>query len=201
MKIRTIHSDKYTQQDIDDIVELLSTRNTKDINYDIQDWESKPYTLLHVFLNTTRFSSKNGGLLLVYQNEKCCCVSGYNRSEFNSDIFILGARTYIDPKYRHQLLMSSVVIPNQLEKILGVAKMAIFLFDRRNEFNLYDIFVSGKLNLFLKNKYYEFRNIWDNLQAVEHPISIYTGITQNALYIKLDRDFEFDWLTLKATNV
>ena len=201
MKIKIIHRDSFTQQDMDDLLRLLSTRDANDINYDVEDWESKSHTLLYSFLKTPRFCSDQGGLMLAYDNEQCCCVSGYSRSNFNSDVFILGGRTYIDPQYRHQLLMSSVIIPSQLEKIFGVAKMAVFLFDRKNEFNLYDIFVSGKLNLFLKNKYYKFRDIWDNLQAVPHPISIYTGIIQNALYIKLDPEFEFDWMKLEANNV
>lgn len=198
MKFKIIHGDRYTDQDIADIIDLLSTRGEGDINYDTDEWESKPHTLLYALLKTGRFNSPDGGLAVGYHDGQITCVSGYNRSHFNPDIFILGSRTYIHPDHRHQLIMSSGMVPYQILQIRDIGKMGVFLFDRKNKFNLYDIVVSGKLNLFLKNKLGDFDHLWNNLQALPHPISIWPGVVQNALYIKLDPDFYFDWNTIRA---
>lgn len=201
MQFKTIHGSDCPADDVEVIIDLLSTRDVGDINYDTDNWENKPNTLLYALLKTGRFNRPNGGLVVGNHDGRCVCVSGYSRSHFNSDIYILGSRTYIHPHYRHQLVMSSAMIPYQINQISGVGKMGIFLFDRKNRFNLYDIVVSGRLNLFLKNKYSNFSPLWDNLRALSHPISIWPGVVQNVLYIKLDPQFDFDWTTLKASNV
>jgi hypothetical protein len=201
MKIKIIHSDDYTDNDINDIKELLINNPDESGNYDVDDWDNKPHTLLYVLFKDNRFNSERGGLVLIYDNNKLCGISGYNRSTFNSDVYILGARTIIDKEYRHRLLMSSYFIPTQIEQVRDRAKMVVFIFDKKNVFNLYDIFTSGKLNLFLKNKYQEFAHIWDNLKAVEFPIIIYKGTIHNALYINIDPDYSFDWDSLRANHV
>ena len=201
MKIKIIHSDDYTDNDINDIKELLINNPDESGNYDVDDWGNKPHTLLYVLFKDNRFNSERGGLVLIYDNNKLCGISGYNRSTFNSDVYILGARTIIDKEYRHRLLMSSYFIPTQIEQVKDKAKMVVFIFDKKNVFNLYDIFTSGKLNLFLKNKYQEFAHIWDNLKAVEFPIIIYKGAIHNALYINIDPDYSFDWGSLRANHV
>jgi len=201
MEIKVIHSDQYTNKDIQDIKELLVKNPDNTGNYDVEDWENKNYTLLYVFFKLDRFNKENGGVVLVYDNDKLCGISGYHRSPFHDDVFMLGARTLIDHDYRHKLLMSSYFIPKQMELVNDRAKMAVFIFDKKNVFNLYDIYTSGKLNLFLKNKYKDFAHIWDNLKSVEFPIVIFQGDVHNALYINLDPNFNFDWESLRAQNV
>jgi hypothetical protein len=201
MNIKTIHSDSYTEQDIKDIINLLVNNHDGTGNYEVNDWENKNNTLLHIFFKQNRFNKTNGGIVLVYDGNILCGISGYNKSSFHNDVYILGARTLVDKDYRHKLLMSSYFIPTQIELIKDKAKMAVFIFDKKNTFNLYDIFTSGKLNLFLKNKYQEFAHIWDNLKTVDFPIVIFKGDVHNALYISLDSNFNFDWESLRAVNV
>lgn len=196
MRTRIIHGDSHTQQDIDDIIELLSSQESGE-NYSVNNWWKKPHTLLYVLLKSNRFNLVNGGLVLIYDNDLLCAVSGYNRSDFNPEVYILGSRTIIKKNYQHQLIMSSLMIPAQLEQVKSVAKMVMFLFDVKNEFNLYTIFVSGKLNQFLKNKLNTFDSLWNNLKACEYPVSIFSSTVQNALYIKLDEEFIFDWDQIK----
>jgi hypothetical protein len=201
MLIKTIHSDSYTDKEIQDIINLCRSNYDESGNYSIDDWENKDNTLLSVFLKQKRFSKDNGGIVLIYDNQKLCGLSGYNKSNFNSDIYILGARTLIDKEYRHRLLMSSYFIPTQIDLVKDRAKMVVFIFDKNNVFNLYDIFTQGKLNLFLKNKYNDFAHIWDNLKAIDFPVIIYNGSVHNVLYINIDKAFEFNWETLKANHV
>jgi len=201
MIIKVIHSDDYDESDIQHIKKLLLDNPDPTGNYDVNDWENKPHTLLYVFLKTERFNKDQGGLVLLYDNNTLLGVSGYNVSHFNSEVYILGARTLIDKNHRHKLLMSNYFIPIQIDLVKDQAKMVVFLFDQHNKFNLYDIFVSGKLNLFLKNKFDEFAHIWHNLKHVEFPIRIFPNTLHNVLYIKIDENFMFDWEKLRVQDV
>jgi hypothetical protein len=200
MNVRVIHSDKYLSEDIVKIKTLLCNNFEHNDNYAVDNWESKPSSFLYVFLKTDRFNKGNGGIILVEDGNKLCGISGFNRSDFHSDIYILGVRTLVDHDYRKNLFMSTYFIPAQIELIKNFAKMVIFLFDTQDKFNLYTVFCSGKLNLFLFNKLNKFDHIWGNLKSLDYPVYInYTN--QNLLYIKLEEDFDFDWKTLKENNV
>lgn len=196
MKSKIVHGDDYTEADFEEIKNLLSDHDGG-VNYEIEDWANKPHTLLYVLVKTNRFHKANGGLVLVYDKNELCAVSGYNSSHFNSDVYILGSRTFIKKDYQHQLIMSSYMIPTQINQVKNRAKMVVFLFDVENKFNLYTIFTSGKLNQFLKNKLNHFNDLWQNLQACEFPISIFPNTIQNALYIKLTDSFVFDWESIR----
>ena len=196
MKSKIIHGDDYSESDILEIKNLLSSYDGG-VNYSVDDWQNKPYTLLYVFLKTDRFHKRNGGLVLVYHQDELCAISGYNVSNFDQNVYILGARTFIKKDYQHQLIMSSYMIPVQIEQVRDRAKMVIFLFDVENKFNLYTIYTSGKLNQFLKNKLGHFNDLWQDLQACEFPISIFKNTIQNCLYIKLTKDFVFDWDSIR----
>lgn len=196
MKSKIIHGDSYSDSDIDSIINLLSSYDGG-VNYEVDDWSNKPYTLLYVLLKTDRFNKSNGGLVLIYDGDELCAVSGYNISPFNQDVYILGSRTFIKKDYQHQLIMSSYMIPTQISQVRNKAKMVVFLFDVENKFNLYTVYKSGKLNQFLKNKLNHFNNLWQNLQDCPFPISIFPGVIQNALYINLVEDFNFDWKSIQ----
>jgi len=200
MNVRVIYSNNYSSEDIKKIKTLLGNNFEHNDNYAVDNWESKPSSFLYVFLKTARFNEGNGGIILVEDDDKLCGISGFNRSDFHPDIYILGVRTLIDRDYRKNLFMSTYFIPAQIELIKNFAKMIIFLFDTQDKFNLYTVFCSGKLNLFLFNKLKEFDHIWGNLKALEYPVYI-NYINQNLLYIKLEKNFDFDWKTLKENNV
>lgn len=197
MEIKIVHAENIDDKCFNDIVSLISAYQHEP-NLEIEDWQNKPHTLLHLIRKQTRFSSRNGGLILVYEADKLIGISGYNVSTIHPEIWVLGVRTLLHTEYRHKLLMSSLIIPAQLAEIADRAKMAIFLFDEKNHFNLYDIFTQGKLNLFLKNKYNLFGEMWDKLVAVPFAVNIYKGVNQRVLYMLLDNTFTFDWNTIKA---
>jgi hypothetical protein len=199
MNVRVIYSDEYSVEDIIKIKKLLEDNFDNNDNYAVENWESKPSSFLHIFLKSSRFDKGHGGVVLVEDGAKLCGISGFNRSDFHPDIYVLGVRTLIDFSYRKNLFMSTYFVPTQLELLEHSAKIVVFLFDTRDKFNLYSVFCSGKLNLFLFNKLKKFDHIWSNLKALEHPVYInYTN--QNVLYIQLDKEFDFDWKTLKEHN-
>jgi hypothetical protein len=196
MNVRVIYSNNYSAEDIKKIKILLDDNFESNDNYAVDNWESKPNSFLYVFLKTSRFVEGNGGIILVEDDDKLCGISGFNQSDFHPDIYILGVRTLIDFNYRKNLFMSIYFIPAQIELIKNLAKIIIFLFDTKDKFNLYTVFCSGKLNLFLFNKLKKFDHLWNNLKALEYPVCI-NHTNQNLLYIKLEEDFDFDWKTLK----
>jgi len=196
---RTIYSDDYTEGDLRAIKDLLNSTYTGMLNYDTEDWNKKPYSFLYVFLQEKRFSRENGGLVLIEDNGWLCGISGFNRSSFDPNVYILGVRTLIGDKYKHQLMMSTYFVPEQLERIEGRAKMAVFLFDLDNQSSLYTFHKRGKLNLFLKNKLENLAPIWGNLRSVPFPVFV-NNCYQNALYIKLDDSFEFSWSSLATAD-
>lgn len=197
MQVRTIYSDEHTENDIALIKQLLAN-NPNDLGiHDLEGWETKNSSFLYVFLKTNRFSKENGGVVLVEDNGELSGMSGFNRSDFDPAVFILGARTIIDQKFRHELYMSTYIIPAQMAHVSGQAKMILFLFDTDNPFSLYHVFVNSKLNLFLKDKLASFAALYDGLTALPFPVTV-NNTTQNVLYIKLDRAFDFDWNRIKA---
>jgi hypothetical protein len=197
---RTIYSDDYSTSDLKAIKDLLDSTYTGMLNYETENWETKPHSFLYVLLVEKRFSRENGGLVMVEDNGWLCGVSGFNRSAFNPEVYILGVRTLIRDEFKHKLMMSNYFVPQQLEEIRGKAKMVVFLFDLDNHSSLYTFHKKGKLNLFLKNKLDDLATIWGKLQAVPFPVFI-NNCNQNALYMKIDDTFAFDWGQMRSPNV
>lgn len=196
---KIIYRDQFIESDITDLEFLLKDSTRK--NYQTKDWQTNPHSLFYRFFKTSQFQTNTGGLVLLYHNDIIKAVSGFTRSHFHDNIYILGVRTFIANDLRHHLVMSNILIPEQIKQVQQQAKCVIFLFDPADKSNLYNIVRNQKLNLFLKNKLKTFSHLWKNLQAIEFPISIYNNIVQNALYIKLHENFEFDWNTVKAHDV
>lgn len=197
MELKLIHSDNFDETDLIQVIELCR-KNSYIPNYEVEDWKSKNNSFLHVFLNEKRFSQERGGLLLLRDGKKLCGFSGYYRSSFNRDVYLLGVRTLVDVHYRHKLLMSSHFIPKQIDLVTGQAKLVAFTFDLNNVKNIYHIYQEGKLNNFLKNKLATFPH-WERLISLDYPVLI-QGTLQNVLYIKLDESFEFQWSTLTKSE-
>jgi hypothetical protein len=197
MELKLIHSDNFDENDLVQVIELCR-RNSDIPNYEVEDWQSKKNSFLHVFLKEKRFGQERGGVVLVRDGEKLCGFSGYYRSSFHRDIYLLGVRTLVNAHYRHKLLMSSHFIPKQIELVSGQAKLVAFTFDLNNVKNIYHVYQKGKLNHFLKNKMASFP-YWDRLVSLDYPVLI-QGTLQNVLYIKLDELFEFEWSTLTKSR-
>jgi len=199
MHCKIIYSDDHAPDDIARIKELFKNNITNLTNYEVDNWENFSNSFFYVFLTEQRFSKDNGGVVLITDGDKLCGISGFNVSSLDPNVYILGVRTIVDRAYRNKLLMSTYFIPEQLKQVSGKAKLVIFLFDTDNKFSLYTVFVTGKLNALLQNRLGDFSDLWGNLQSVPFPIKI-NHVFQNALYIKIDTAFVFDWELLKENH-
>ena len=188
--INIVYSKQLEKNSYNDILELCKN-NGENTNYSV-DWKNHNNSLLYALMNQDRFANGNGGMILLYDSQKLIAISGYNRSPFDSNVFLLGGRTLVDKTYRNNQLISSYIIPTQIsESKKAGAKVIAFTFDVSNKFSLYHVFVNGKINLLLKNKLF---GIYENLQALEHPVNIYNTL-QNVLYIELE-NYKYDWTQL-----
>lgn len=188
--VKIVYSQHVDSSSYNDILDLCKN-NQENTNYSV-DWENHTNSLLFALINQNRFAKENGGMVLLYNQQKLIGVSGYNRSPFNDNIFLLGSRTLVDKENRNNQLVSSYIIPTQISesKKLG-AKICAFTFDVSNKFSLYQVFINSKLNLLLHNKIF---SIYENLKALEYPVNIY-NTEQNVLYIELE-NYTYDWTQL-----
>lgn len=192
--IEIVYSKKINNSSFYNILELCKN-NQENTNYSI-DWKKYPNSILHALIEQDRFSKENGGMVLLYNNRKLIALSGYNRSPFDYNIFLLGSRTLVDKDYRNNQFISSYIIPTQINesKKLG-AKICAFTFDVTNKFSLYNVFINNKLRLLLKNKIFD---SYENLQALNHTVNIY-NTEQNVLYIELE-NYKYDWTQLHRSQ-
>lgn len=185
-----VHSDSLNSNHYDDIVKLC-INNPENTNYSI-DYEKHTNSLLYALNKQERFSINNGGLILLYKDTTLVACSGYNKSPFDNNIFLLGGRTLVDKKFRNNQLLSNYIIPKQVEcsrKLL--AKIVAFTFDIENKFSLYKVYKKGKLNYLLHNN---FSDLYKNLVALDFPVNIY-NTEQYVLYMKLE-EYTYDWTQL-----
>lgn len=188
--IKLVYSKNLDNTSYNDILELCS-KNQENTNYST-DWKKHPNSILYALMEQNRFSKENGGMVLLYTDEKLIATSGYNRSHFDDNVFLLGGRTLVDKKYRNNQLISSYIIPTQINESKKLnAKVVAFTFDVSNKFSLYNVFINNKLNLVLKNNFF---GIYEKLQALNYPVNIY-NTDQNVLYINLE-NYSYDWTKL-----
>jgi len=187
---KIVHSKQIDDSTYNDIYKLC-LKNQENTNYSI-DWEKYPNSLLYALIKQDRFSKENGGMILLYNQQNLIACSGFNKSDFDNKVFLLGSRTLVDKMYRNNQVISFYIIPIQIEESKKLdAKIVAFTFDVSNKFSLYHVFVNNKLNLLLKNKLF---STYKNLKALDHTINIY-NTEQNILYIELS-EYDFDWTKL-----
>jgi hypothetical protein len=196
---RIIHKDTISEEEHCSLVELCADFRNHE-NYSDENWQSNPKSLLYKLYFTDSLHSKNGGLVLVYDDLRLVHIAGFTRSEFHGDIFLGGVRTLTVPKYRHRLLMSSYSVPMLTAAVIEMGgKMIMYTFDKDK--SLYKIFVNKKFNLFLRNRQTEFDvdTVYGGMQPYEHAVYInYT--VQHVLYKYVDTNFNFDWQLIRVQN-
>lgn len=86
-------------------------------NMQVEDWESNPSSLLYLLMIEKRFSKSCGGLQLLVEDNEIIAVSGYYRSDFSAEIYLMGVRSWVLKKQRFNLLVASHLLPFQLKQI------------------------------------------------------------------------------------
>lgn len=187
--IKIITRENCTIGDLADIMNLCSENRHLE-NFSDIDWENNPKCLVYKLMNTDIFSNKNGAYILVYENNKLAHMSGFNKSDFDENIYICGVRTLTRKTYQHKLLMSKYMLPIQTEEVRKRGgKMMIFCFE--NGGSLFNVIKKGKFNLFLKNQSSKY-DVYKDLTAYDNPV--YINHTKHyVLYKQLDDQFNFDW--------
>lgn len=100
-------------------------------NYDIEDWDIKPFTVLYLVFKEKRFDPSRGIFHLIFSDENPVGFCGGYKH--NDEIFIGLVRAYIDPSERNFGVFSEYLIPAQIEaaKNFGCSKFWITF----NEYN------------------------------------------------------------------
>lgn len=193
--IRLVTKETFRIQDYTDIVQLCSENRDLE-NFSDVDWGNNPASLLYKIFFTDTFSEKNGAYLLLYDKDKVVHMSGFNKSDFDDNVYICGVRTLTRHSKQHQLLMSRYMLPKQEEEVKRRGgKMMMFCFE--NGGSLYKVIQQGKFNLFLKNKAYKF---YEGLTPYHLPV--YVNYTKHyVLYKLLDPSFKFDWEKIHYDNI
>lgn len=187
--LRTITKERCTISDLNDIVSLCAENRHLE-NFTDVDWGNNPKCILHKLVYTDIFSENNGAYILLYENEQLAHMSGFNKADFDENIYICGVRTLTRKSHQHQLLMSQYMLPKQTEEVKRRGGKAMF-FCFENGGSLFNVMQKGKFNLFLHNQAVKY-NVYEGLTAHNKPV--YINHTKHyVLYKPLDCNYKFDW--------
>ena len=147
--------------------------------------------------HTERFFESRGTFLILYNNGEIFACGGVYKSQFDSEVALAGARTYIDKKYRHNSILREYMLPyhKQWAKSHN-CKIVALSFNEYNK-NIIEVFKRRRLGetfdrIKTRNKEHLFFN---GLNELEFPVNIqYTK--QYVIYEKL-YDYDFDWESIK----
>lgn len=166
-------------------------------NMSIDNWENNPASLLNILYIKKGFDKdKRAGYWFVEENNRYVAGSGFYPLDNNSDVSILGARTYTLVDYRSKLLHGNLILPEQkkMSETLGY-KSLIMTF---NEYNLWllkcvEDLSSGKGKIIGK-RIPEFYKNWNTL---DFKITVkYT--TQWCLYKHIDESYHDSFMQSMA---
>jgi hypothetical protein len=162
-------------------------------------WGESDNTLQYLLNNTDRFKYPNGDFLVLFDKDRVVACSGVYRSSFDANVAIAGVRTFVDDQYRHLSLNREYFLVEQKKWCIEHnIKLIALSFNDYNK-NIIQIFKRNRLGE--KNARVNKREpkhmFYTGMGEVEFPVMIqYTP--QWVIYENLDKDFEFDWTTIKC---
>jgi len=157
------------------------------------------HTLPYILENTNRFDGVNGEFFVLFDGDKIAGCGGVYLSDFNKHIALAGVRTWVSQDYRHlSLHRDYLLIEHKKWCIERHVKLIALSFNDYNK-NIIEIFKRNRLGE--KNNRINNREpkhmFYTGIGEVEFPVMIqYTP--QWVIYENLDKDFEFDWTTIKC---
>lgn len=175
-------------------------RNYKDEpifqNYDVIDWENKPYTLLYLLYKEKRFDECGYGVYI--KDKEIIAGSGMYRSEIHPDIFVFACRTLKDNDYKgydktiiRDIWLEQVKILKE-KKALGI----IITYDINKEKRMFELFEKDskllKRSRLINNGIPELQN----LEILDTPITI-KGTVQRIIYKFFDENMKWDKIPVK----
>lgn len=164
-----------------------------------ENWkDGDPITLPYLLEYRDIFKDPKGNFFILYDDNAIIGCSGIYLSDFSDNIAVAGVRTWIDKKYRNQSLNKDYLLPIQKSWAIDRnIKIIALTFNRYNK-SIIEIFKrtrlgedAGRVNS--RKAHHLFFN-----GVNEVPFSINVKHTEQwAIYEKLDRNFEFDWGSIK----
>lgn len=186
--------------DINEFIDFLKSElNSADpasMNmYDI-NWETKSHTLLYKLFIEKIYDT--GIFHVVFDNNTIIGCSGAYISTFNSELGLLGSRTWINKEYRNLQIPRELLLPAQKQWAIDNKLKAIAL--TFNEYN------KNLINTFNRIRIGEHRSprdihhiFYNGMQEVPFPVNIqYTK--QYVIYELLDNSWDFDWESIKFNS-
>jgi hypothetical protein len=109
--------DKKILKEIIDLsnIAYLDPKNYAKDNYETENWEAKPHTLLHIILKKDRFKEGNGVFSLLYDNNIPVAYAGAYKHEDDPNILICLVRAFILQQYRAKNLLGNYILPSQMK--------------------------------------------------------------------------------------
>jgi hypothetical protein len=202
-QIIEVHSENISDSTIDQIKifcqqALYENKHEARLNMQVENWQNSPSSLLYLLLQEKRFDIKNGGLTLLMCDNSIIAISGYYRSDFDSNIFIMGVRSWVLKKYRFHLLIAKYLLPYHLNKIQQMnGHTAAITFNEATKSFAFLIERSNK-NVTKENKFFfgkEYPEIYKDMVLIREPMKI-KNVKQWVLIKKISAS-NFDWSTLK----
>jgi hypothetical protein len=178
--------------------ESHETTQPASVNLWADDWGNKNNTLPYLLTHTNRFDGVNGEFFILFDNDKIIACSGVYISEFNKNISLAGVRTWINKNYRHLTLNKDYLLVEHKKWCTNCKiKMIALSFNDYNK-NIIQIFKRGRLGekTGRTSSREPMHLFYNGLNEVSFPVTI-QHTKQWVIYEKLDKDFEFDWSTLK----
>lgn len=201
-KIVDVCSDHISQLHLKEIENFCLKAETENkhaaaTNMQATNWKNNNSSLLYLLLKEKRFNSDKGSLQLLYENNELVALSGFYQSDFDSDIYIMGVRSWVLKEHRFNLLIATQILPYQIAKIKerhGQAAVITFnettrsfakLIERSNKNP------EAKLKFFFGENYPE---IYKDMTLWPNPVRI-KGVKQWIL-IKTLKSNTFDWSSI-----
>jgi hypothetical protein len=187
-----------TQQFIE-FCKLASTEKKDPASVNMWDEnENSKHTILYKLDKTPTFTEPNGIFFILFYNDQIVGCSGVYKSSFSNEIYIAGARTWIDKRFRNQSVIKEYFFPMQKKWVIDKAgKIIALTFNEYNK-NIIEIFKRNRLGEKNNriNKRSEGDLFFNGINVLDFPVNInYTK--QWICYEQLESNFVFDWEIIK----
>jgi hypothetical protein len=176
--------------------EILHSNDPAAVNMWDENWESNNKSLLFILNKRNRFNPPTGDYYIVYDGDKFAGSAGVYKADFCNEIAIAGVRAWIPKAYQNKGIIRNILLPAHREwAIKNNCKQVALSFNDYNK-NMAEVF-KGKRRLGESRPPKTERHMfYSGIESLNYPVTIqYTP--QWVIYEKLDKNWEFDWSSLK----
>jgi len=165
------------------------------INMWDENWEKKNFTLPYLIYKSERFINGHGDMhIILDEQENIIANAGVNISDFDPYVALAGVRSWVNKKYRTQLLIAKYILPKQLSwaKEKNLKSIAISF----NDYNKNLVKYITRSGLGIKKRRGPHSMFYNGHHEVEFPVTI-NYAKQWVVYHKIDEDYIPNWESIK----